>query len=242
MDGICIIFKKKKQEATVHKKLVESRIQPVTKSGVATPKFSDRELYYLAEKFGTPYFLIDEATLRKKVSDIEEAFQEFNGPFRVAYSIKANFNPSVIRAFVGEGIMFDLTTPGELYFLLKCGGPPANVVYTSITETMAECENILKLGVRKVVVASYNGLLNLIEAAGRADVVVDVMIRINPEVNVRAELRGSLRHGKFGVQLESPTQDGALYLLRKILATPGLKFDGFHFHLGSQIEDPSCYA
>jgi diaminopimelate decarboxylase len=199
-------------------------------------------LYYLAEKFGTPYFLIDEPTLRNKVSDIEEAFQEFKGPFRVAYSIKANFNPSVIRAFVGEGIMFDLTTPGELYFLLKCGGSPQSVVYTSITESMAEYENILKLGVKKVVVASYNGLLNLIEAAGRADVTADVMIRVNPEVSVKAELRGSLKHGKFGVQLESPTPDGALYLLKKILATPELKFDGFHFHLGSQIEDPSCYA
>lgn len=222
--------------------MVEPRTQPVTKSGVAIQKFSDKELYYLAEKFGTPYFLIDEPTLRNKVSDIEEAFQEFKGPFRVAYSIKANFNPSVIRAFVGEGIMFDLTAPGELYFLLKCGGSPQNVVYTSITETMAEYENILKLGVKKVVVASYNGLLNLIEAAGRADVTVDVMIRVNPEVSVKAELRGSLKHGKFGVQLESPTPDGALYLLKKILATPGLKFDGFHFHLGSQIEDPSCYA
>ena len=242
MDRICIIFKKKNQEASTHKKLVESRTQPVTKSGVATQKFSDKELYYLAEKFGTPYFLIDEATLRKKVNDIEEAFQEFNGPFRVAYSIKANFNPSVIRAFVGEGIMFDLTAPSELFFLMKCGGSPANVVYTSITETMAEYENVLKLGVTKVVVASYNGLLNLIEAAGRTDAGVDVMIRVNPEVSVRAELRGSIKHGKFGVQLESPTQDGALQLLKKILTTQGLKFDGFHFHLGSQIEDPTCYA
>ncbi len=222
--------------------MVEPRTQPVTKSGVAIQKFSDKELYYLAEKFGTPYFLIDEATLRQKVSDIEEAFQEFRGPFRVAYSIKANFNPSVIRAFVGEGILFDLTSPGELYFLLKCGGTPQSVVYTSIIETMAEYENILKLGVKKVVVASYNGLLNLIEAAGRADVTVDVMIRVNPEVSVKGELRGSLKQGKFGVQLESSTQDGALFLLKKILATPELKFDGFHFHLGSQIEDPSCYA
>ncbi len=222
--------------------MVDTRTQPVPRSGVATPKLSDKELYYLAEKYGTPYFLIDEPTLRKKVSEIEEAFQEFKGAFRVAYSIKANFNPSVIRSFVSEGIMFDLTAAGELYFLLKCGGSPDNALYTSITESMAEYENILKLGVRRVVVASYYGLLNLIEAAGRADAEVEVMIRVNPEVHVRAELRGSLKHGKFGLQMEGANQDSAFVVLKKILSTPGLNFEGFHFHLGSQIEDPTCYA
>lgn len=225
-----------------NKELVDTKSQPITRTGVATPKFTDKELYFLAEKFGTPYYLIDEATLRKKVSEIEQAFQEFKGAFRVAFSVKANFNPSVIKTFVSEGIMFDLTSPGELYFLLRCGGSPENVIYTSITETMAEYEQIIKMGVRRVVVASYNGLLNLIDAASRASVDVDVMIRINPEVHVKAELRGSLKHGKFGLQLDSPSEDSALYVLRKILSTPGLNFEGFHFHLGSQIEDPSCYA
>jgi diaminopimelate decarboxylase len=222
--------------------LAETRAQPVSKTRLILPKFSDKDLYHLAEKFGTPYFLVDEVTLRKNVSEIEQAFQAFKGPVRVAYSIKANFNPSVIRTFVSEGIMFDLTTLNELYFLLRCGGSPENVIYTSITETMSEYESILKLGVHKVAVSSYNGLLNLIDAVGRVGEEADVLIRVNPEVNVKAELRGSIRHGKFGVQLDSPNEDSALFLLRKILSVPGLNFDGFHFHLGSQIEDPACYA
>jgi diaminopimelate decarboxylase len=207
-----------------------------------TPKFSDQELFYLAEKFGTPYFLIDEAALRRTVSELEQAYQDFKGPFRVAYSIKANYNPTVIKTFVSEGIMFDLTASNELYFLLKCGGSSENVIYTSITETMAEYEQVMKLGVRKIVVSSYNGLLNLIEARGRVGDDVEVLIRVNPEVSVKAELRFSMKHGKFGVPLDSADEDSAISLLRKILSTPGLIFEGFHFHLGSQIEDPSCFA
>jgi diaminopimelate decarboxylase len=222
--------------------LVDTRTQPVPKSGVESLRFAERDLYRLAEKHGTPYFLIDEATLRRKVNEIEHAFQEFKGAFRVAYSMKANFNPSVIRVFVGEGILFDITAPSELYFLLKCGGTPENVLYTSITETLAEYENVLKQGVRRIVVASHNGLTNLIEAAGRAETEVEVMVRVNPEVHVKAELRGSLKHGKFGMQLDGDHRDAALPVLKKILSTPGLKFEGFHFHLGSQIEDQECYA
>jgi diaminopimelate decarboxylase len=207
-----------------------------------TPKFSDQELFHLAEKFGTPYFLIDEAALRKTVDELEQAYQDFKGAFRVAYSIKANYNPTVIKTFVSEGIMFDLTASNELYFLLKCGGSSENVIYTSITETMAEYEQVMKLGVRKIVVSSYNGLLNLIEARTRVGEDVEVLIRVNPEVSVKAELRFSIKHGKFGVPLDSADEDSAMSLLRKILSTPGMTFEGFHFHLGSQIDDPSCFA
>ncbi|MDG6988441.1 MAG: hypothetical protein JRN21_03855 [Nitrososphaerota archaeon] len=222
--------------------MVDTRTQPVSRSGVAAPRFADGDLYSLAEKHGTPYFLIDEATLRRKVSEMEQGFSEYKGVFRVAYSVKANFNPSVIRTFASEGILFDLTAPSEVVFVQKAGGSAENVMYTSITETEEEYEQVLKMGVRKIVVASHTGYLNLAEAAAKLNVTVSAMIRVNPEVHVHAELRGSMGHGKFGLQFNGGSQDSALVVLKKILATPLLNFEGFHFHLGSQIEDPSCYA
>ena len=222
--------------------MVDTRTQPVSRAGVVAPRFSEKDLYNLAEKYGTPYFLIDEVTLRRKVAEMEQGFSEFKGVFRVAYSVKANFNPSVIKTFASEGILFDLTAPSELLFVLKSGGSAENVMYTSITESSAEYEEVLKMGVRKIVVASHNGLLNLMEAAGRTNITVKTMIRVNPEVHVHAELRGSMGHGKFGLQFNGGGQDSASYVLKKVLNTRGLEFEGFHFHLGSQIEDPSCYA
>ncbi len=225
-----------------NKKLVDPRTQPVSRTGVAGPKFSDEDLYDLASKYSTPYFLVDEATLRRKVSEIESAFTDFRGKFRVAYSVKANFNPSVIRTFAGEGIMFDLTAPSELQFVTRAGGSADSVVYTSITETISEYEEVIGLGVRRIVVASHNGLANLSEAAARSGAVINVMVRVNPEVHVHAELRGSMGHGKFGLQFNGGSRDSAFSVLKSILSNPGLRFEGFHFHLGSQVEDPACYA
>jgi diaminopimelate decarboxylase len=199
-------------------------------------------LYKLAEKHGTPYFLIDEEILKRKVAEMEQAFSDYKGAFGVAFSVKANFNPSVIRTFVNEGILFDLTAVNELTFLQKAGGSAENAIYTSISETMEEYETVLKGGVRRVVVASWNGLQNLIEAASKTKVVVKVMVRVNPEVHVHGELKGSLGRGKFGLQFNNESQDNTFSVLKEILRTPGLKFEGFHFHLGSQIEDPTCYA
>ena len=60
-----------------NKKLVDPRTQPVSRTGVLAPKSSDKDFYKLTEEFGTPYFLIDEATLGKKVSEIEHGFTGF---------------------------------------------------------------------------------------------------------------------------------------------------------------------
>lgn len=220
--------------------MAESRYEPLLKTPVTQSGFTDQEILDLASKFSTPLYLINETTLRDKVTRLENAFSAFRGTVRVAYSMKANFSPAVIRVFKSEGILFDLTSLGELTFYLKCGGLPENVVYTSVTEEMHEFKEVLSAGVSIIAVSSYNGLLNLIEASNTLNSKPRIIIRVNPEVGVKAEVKASYRHGKFGVPFNTQTLDSATSLLRKIISS-NLTFEGFHFHLGSQIEDPVCF-
>jgi diaminopimelate decarboxylase len=71
---------------------------------------------------------------------------------------------------------------------------------------------------------------------------INIMIRVNPEVGVKAGIRASYRYGKFGVPFNTLLADSATSLLRKIMGFDYFKFEGFHFHLGSQIEDPICFV
>jgi diaminopimelate decarboxylase len=240
-----------------------------TKGRLQRQILTEQEIVSLAQKFGTPFYIIDEATLRTKVSELENGFHEFSGPLRVAYSVKSNFNPEILKIFVDENILFDLTSQEELYFLLKCGGDPKNVIYTSMSETETEYSNILGRGVSKIVISSFNGLNNLLAASAKRgsrvkssnintinsngdnkedpaeqnmDDVPGVLIRVNPEVGVKAEVRASYRHGKFGVPFNGGTVDSATNIIKRILKPEkALKFEGFHFHLGSQIADPTCF-
>ncbi|MFL6372392.1 MAG: diaminopimelate decarboxylase family protein, partial [Nitrososphaera sp.] len=68
------------------------------------------------------------------------------------------------------------------------------------------------------------------------------MIRVNPEVGVKAEVRASYRNSKFGVPLNGGTIDSAAKMVKHLMESDLLKFEGFHFHLGSQITDFSCYT
>jgi diaminopimelate decarboxylase len=223
--------------------MVEVSYRPLTTGHLGRPQIlSEQEALSLAEKFGTPFYVIDESTLRRKLSDLETSFQTFSGPVRVAYSVKSNFNPELLKIFVKEKILFDLTSTEELFFLLKCSGDPASVIYTSISESLEEYSEILEKRVRRIVVSSFNGLRNLISAARKTKTLPSALIRVNPEVGVKAEVRASYRHGKFGVPFNGGTVDSGTNLVRTALNSSEITLEGFHFHLGSQIADPTCFA
>ncbi len=197
----------------------------------------------LVAQYGTPLYLIDENTLHAKAKELHRAYSKFNGQVKVAYSIKANFTPAVVKAFMKDGIAFDLTSLGELYFIKRCKADPENVIYTSVTEELEEYIEVLQSGVRRIVVSSFNGMTNLSKAASKVGGGAPLtMIRVNPEVSVKAEVRASYRNSKFGVPFNGGTIDSAAKMIKHLMGSDLLKFEGFHFHLGSQITDFSCYT
>jgi diaminopimelate decarboxylase len=196
----------------------------------------------LVAEYGTPLYLVDEDTLHAKAKELHGAYSKFKGPVKVAYSIKANFTPAVVKSFMKDGLTFDLTSLGELHFVKQCKADPENIIYTSVTEEPEEYLEVLESGVRRIVVSSFNGMANLAKAAGKTGIRPLTMIRVNPEVGVKAEVRASYRNGKFGVPFNGGTIDSATKMVKHIMSSDLLKFEGFHFHLGSQITDFSCYT
>jgi diaminopimelate decarboxylase len=195
----------------------------------------------LVAQYGTPLYLIDENTLHAKVKELYTAYSKFVGPLKIAYSIKANFSPAILRAFITDGITFDLTSIGELHFVKQCKAVPENIIYTSVTEEFEEYLEVLQSGVRKVVVSSFNGMTNLAKAASKVGVKLPTIIRVNPEVGVKAGVRASYRNGKFGVPFNGGTIDSATKMIKHLMDNDLLRFEGFHFHLGSQITDFTCF-
>ncbi|HZB81003.1 MAG TPA: hypothetical protein VE264_06980, partial [Nitrososphaera sp.] len=227
-------------------KLVEnSQIQLVEKpTTVNLNRFvKPIDINKLVAQYGTPLYLIDEDTLHAKAKELQKAYSKFKGQVKVAYSIKANFTPAVVKAFMKDGIAFDLTSLGELYFIKQCKADPENVIYTSVTEELEEYIEVLQSGVRRIVVSSFNGMTNLSKAASKIGGAAPLtMIRVNPEVGVKAEVRASYRNSKFGVPFNGGTIDSAAKMIKHLMGSDLLKFEGFHFHLGSQITDFSCYT
>ncbi|MGC8568921.1 MAG: diaminopimelate decarboxylase family protein [Nitrososphaeria archaeon] len=211
------------------------------KTAFAQPTYDEQVLNYLAEKVGTPYYLTDERTIARNYERLKNAYSVYKGNVIIAYSVKANFNPYILNFLSRMGSHFDVTSAEELYFLLKSGGSPENVIYTSVTETESEYREVMSKGVRRIVVSSMRGMYNAIEAGRLLNVVPEISVRVNPEVQVRAEVRSAMKVSKFGVPLNGSNPESAYKMVKILLDEPSVKFGGFHFHLGSQLEDPNAY-
>ncbi|MFP3214068.1 MAG: hypothetical protein RXO71_04075 [Nitrososphaeria archaeon] len=212
------------------------------KTAFTQSTYDEQLLNYLAEKVGTPYYLTDEQKIGKNYSKLKQAYSIYKGPSLIAYSVKANFNPFVLNYLSKLDSYFDVTSPEELYFLLKSGGKPENVIYTSVTEMEEEYRNVMSKGIRRIVVSSMRGLYNALEAGKTLNITPEISIRVNPEVQVRAEIKSAMKVSKFGVPINGTNPESAYKMVKVLMDEPNVKFGGFHFHLGSQLEDPNAYV
>ena len=77
----------------------------------------------LASQYGTPVYVLDEATLRDRCRSFTREFQKRHGSCQVCYACKAYINPALARIFDEEGLGLDVVSGGELAVALNVGFP-----------------------------------------------------------------------------------------------------------------------
>jgi diaminopimelate decarboxylase len=183
----------------------------------------------LAERFGTPLYVYDEAELRGRCREYLDAF-----PGGVAYASKAFLCVAMAKLVASEGLAIDVATGGELHLALHAGLDPASIVFHGNNKSEAELERALRAGVGRVVADSFAEL-------DRIDALVDgglrapaVMVRVTPgiEAHTHEYLETAVDDSKFGFGLGS---GDALVAARRVIESSTMTFAGLHCHIGSQV-------
>ncbi len=184
----------------------------------------------------TPFYIIHPEIAREYLERIKRSFP---ANITIAYATKTNYSSSLIKLFEKSGLNFDTFTVGELKLLLNNGIDGERIIYTSVTEDKEEFEFAIENGIRLFVIGSLNGLNNLKEASREKNKNVDIMLRVQPIRHVSAGTSTSGTKSKFGLLLE---KDGDSVEKALQMVSGHLNFKGFHFHLGTQVADPSFYV
>src|SRR5271169_4828513 len=82
----------------------------------------------IAERFGTPAYVVDEQALRSRARDYLAAFTRRHARSRLCFAVKAYPSMSVISLLAAEGLGFDVVGAGELRLALAAGADPATIV------------------------------------------------------------------------------------------------------------------
>ncbi|HTU30502.1 MAG TPA: diaminopimelate decarboxylase [Solirubrobacteraceae bacterium] len=194
------------------------------------------EVRDLAERFGTPLYVIDEDGLREQARRFRDALAARWPNGQVVFASKAFSCVPVLSTLASEGLGVDIAGGGELAVALAAGVNPGDIVMHGNAKTEAELRMALDAGVGTIVVDNHDDIDRL-EAlvTGRQHVLVRVLPDVAPDTHAAISTGGA--GSKFGLPL--PEARRAIARLR---ASRRLVLDGVHVHIGSQILQTEPFA
>lgn len=199
------------------------------------------DLAMLAQKYGTPLYIYDGATIRNQIDTLRLLFKKYYpGKASIAYASKAYFSVGMGRKLLDLKVGLDVVSQAELKLAQKLGFSPGNIHLHGNNKSLSELKSALEWGIQAVVVDNLEELLMLEELAEKYQTPVKIWLRITTgeTVETHAHISTSLADSKFGLHIENGEAAEALVLAQ---TSSWLQLTGLHTHLGSQISDPNPY-
>ena len=190
----------------------------------------------LANRWGTPLFVVAEDAIRSQVRRFRLALAAHWPDSRMVFASKAFPCTAGYRLMASEGIGVDVAGAGELIMALAGGVDPALIVMHGNAKTPAELRMAVDARVGLIVIDNTDDIDRLEEIVrGEQPVLVRVIPGVRPDTYeaVATGQAGS----KFGLPI--PEARAAIARLRN---SDNLRLDGVHAHIGSQIMDTEPYA
>ena len=196
----------------------------------------------LAEKYGTPAYIMDENVIRENMREYKNAAEQYFGKGALPlFASKALCFVEIYKIAAEEGLGIDCVSGGELFTAKTAKFPAERIYFHGNNKTKRDICDAMDMGVGHFVVDNMCELYAVNAEAVRRGIVQDVLLRITPGIDPhthKAVVTGSV-DSKFGNAIET---NQALEIVKTAISLPGIKLDGLHCHIGSQIFDIQPFA
>ena len=202
--------------------------------------FSGCDTVYLAEKYGTPLYVISEDYIIDRIGEIKRDFIEKHENVGAVYASKAFLTKEMARIIKREGIGMDIVSGGEMYTALEIGFPEEKLVFHGNNKTYLELGMAVENKVGRIIVDNLYELDVLARMAKQYGENVNILYRVTPGVNSHTHryIQTGQVDSKFGI----PIGGGKIFeAIEKAMNLDYINLLGFHFHIGSQILDNKTY-
>ncbi len=197
----------------------------------------------LAEEYGTPLYVMDEARIRQRCRVYKEALSKLTPGSHPLYASKALSTMGMYKIMQEEGMGIDVVSSGEIHTAVKAGFPMSEAYFHGNNKTDFDIAFAMDSGVGCFVCDNHDEIIALNEEAVRRGITQRILIRLTPGIDPHTHEKISTGKvdSKFGVAIETGQAEE---LIVETLKLPGLQLDGFHCHIGSQTFDivPFCDA
>ena len=218
----------------LHKHFDTNQAGHLTVGGVDTVK--------LAEKYGTPLYVMDENAFREQCRIYKNAATlHFGEDALPLYASKALCFTEIYRIAAEEGMGIDCVSGGELYTAKRAGFPADRIYFHGNNKTDKDISDAMDMGVGTFVVDNCDELMAVSEQAQSRGIKQRILLRITPGIDPhthRAIMTGNV-DSKFGNAIVTGQ---AMEIVKKAIDAKGVELVGLHCHIGSQIFDIEPFA
>ncbi len=196
-----------------------------------------RDTVGLADRYGTPLMLMDEARIRKRMREYADTMREVFAPGSMPlFASKAFCCKEMYRIAADEGIGTDIVSGGELYTARAAGFPLERAYFHGNNKTDADIAFALDCGVGTFICDNREELYALSRIASERGVTANVILRVTPGIDphTHAAINTGKVDSKFGTAIETGQ---AAELIKELITLPALDLIGLHCHVGSLCFD-----
>lgn len=204
--------------------------------------FAGRDVTELAQKYGTPLYLLDENKIREHCRTYIRAMkQAFGTDALPLYAGKALCIKDIYRIMREEGMGIDVVSSGEVYTADAGGFPMERAYFHGNNKTDADISYAMDRGVGYFVCDNEEELLSIEREAGVRGIVQKILIRVTPGIDPHTHKAISTGNvdSKFGVAIETGQAEALIALA---LNQPHVSLEGYHCHIGSQIFETTPFT
>lgn len=199
--------------------------------------FAGRDTVELAEKYGTPAYIMDESKIREKCRIYKKALTEsFGSDALPLFAGKSLCFKQIYRIMREEGMGIDVVSSGELYTAVSVGFPLENAFFHGNNKTESDISYAMDNAIGYFICDNGDELRAINRQAKSRNIRQKILLRITPGIDphTHAKISTGSVDSKFGTAIETGQADK---LVELALSLESIELCGFHCHIGSQIFD-----
>lgn len=203
--------------------------------------FAGADAAKLAEKYGTPLYLMDEERIRQSCRAYSEALGGcLCQGSKAIYASKACCFGKIYKVIAEEGLGADVVSAGEIYTAKKAGFPMEEAYFQGNNKTDEDISFAMDCGVGYFVCDNFEELDAVDAIAGQRGIKQKILLRVTPGIDPHTydEVATGKVDSKFGVAIETGQ---ALEAVKAALSKKNLDFRGIHCHVGSMVFDSDVF-
>lgn len=196
------------------------------------------DLVDIANQYGTPLYIYDEATIRSITRDYKNAFKDYKN-INMMFAAKAFMTKAICKIMQEEDFGLDLCSGGEIFTANSAGFDMSKAIFNGNNKSFDELDLAIKVGIGAISVDNFLELAILDNLAKSHNKTVKILLRIAPgiECHTHEYIQTGHLDSKFGFDLIQI--DEAIELIKEQYTN--LNLSGLHAHIGSQIFEKQVY-